>query len=85
MQRERYKVGGKRIRGLKARMGCECCISRWKATWATLSSGGIPAGGVQGGSHSAGRCGISKKSRNATGREAPGVRPTKSSDSRKGE
>ena len=21
-------MGGKRIRGLKARMGCECCISR---------------------------------------------------------
>ena len=30
-----------------------------------LSSGGIPAGGVRGGSSSAGRCGISKKSRDA--------------------
>ena len=55
-------MGGKRIRGLKARMRYECCISRWGATWATLSSGGIPAGVVPGGSHSAGRCGISKKS-----------------------
>ena len=31
------------------------------ARWARLSSGGIPAGEVLGGSHSAGRCGISKK------------------------
>ena len=50
-----------------------------------LSSGGIPAGGVRRGGHSAGRCGISKKSRNAAGREAPGVRAAKSSESRKGE
>ena len=68
-------MGRKKIRGLKTRMGCECCISRWEATWVTLSSGDIPGGGVQGGSHSAGRC----------GRAAPGVRAAKSSDSRKGE
>ena len=68
-------MGGKRIRGLKTRMGCECCISRWEAAWATLSSGGIPGGGVREGSHSAGRC----------GREDPGVRAAKSSDSRKRE
>ena len=37
------------------------------ATWARSSSGGIPAGGVRGGSHSAGRCSISKKSRDAAG------------------
>ena len=54
-------MGGKRIRGLKARVGCECCISRREATWARLSNGGIQAGGVRGGRHSAGRCGISKK------------------------
>ena len=78
-------MGGKRIRGLKARIGCKCCISRWEATWATLSSGGIPAGGVREERHSAGRCGISKKSRNAAGRAAPGVRAAKSSESRKGE
>ena len=28
VQERRYRVGGKRIRGLKARMGCKCCISR---------------------------------------------------------
>ena len=50
-----------------------------------MSSGGIPVGGVQGGSHSAGRCGISRKSRDAAGREAQGVRAVKSSESRKGE
>ena len=49
-------MGGKRIRGLKARMGCEWCISR---RGPDLSSGGTPAGGVQGGS--AGRYGIFKK------------------------
>ena len=75
-------MGGKRIRGLKARVGCECCISR---RGARLSSRGIPAGGVRGGSHSAGRCSISKKSRGAAGRAAPGVRAAKSSESSKGE
>ena len=35
---------------------------------ARLSSGGIPAGGIRGGSHSASRCGISKK----TGRSREG-------------
>ena len=49
------------------------------------SSGGIPAAGVRGGSHSAGRCGIPKESRDAAGRAAPGVRAAKSSESRKGE
>ena len=78
-------MGGRRIRGLKARVGCECCISRRDATWARLSSGGIPAGGVRGGSHSAGMCGFSKKSRDAAGRAAPGVRASKSSESSKGE
>ena len=78
-------MGGMRIRGLKARVGCECCISRREARWARLSSGGMPAGGVRGERHSAGRCEISKKSRDAAGREAPGVRAAKSSESRKGE
>ena len=54
-------MSGKRIRGLKARVGCECSISRREATWARLSNGSIPAGGVRRGHHSAGRCGISKK------------------------
>ena len=50
-----------------------------------LSSGGIPAGKVRGRRHSAGRCEISKKIRDATGRAAPGVRAAKSSESRQGE
>ena len=54
-------MGGKRIRGLKVRVGCGCCISRRGAKWVRLSSGGIPTGGLRGGRHSAGRCGISKK------------------------
>ena len=52
---------------------------------AKLSSEGIPARRVRRGSHSAGRSRISKKSKNAAGREAPGVRAAKSSESRKGE
>ena len=51
---------------------------------ARLSSGGIPAGGVRGGSHSAGRYGISKNG-DVAGREDPGVRAAKNSESSKGE
>ena len=54
-------MDGKKIRGLKARVGCECCISRRGPDGSDLSSGGIPAGEYRQGSHSAGRCGISKK------------------------
>ena len=61
-------MGRKRIRGLKARVGCECCISRREATWARLRNKGIPAGGVRGGSHSAGRLESQKK----TGRSKEG-------------
>ena len=43
------------------------------------------AGELLGGSHSADGCGISKQSRDAAGRAAPGVRAAKSSESRKGE
>ena len=77
-------MGGKRIRGLKARVGRECFISR-RARWTRLSSGGIPGGGVQGGSHSTSRYEISRRSRDAAGREDPGVRDAKSSESREGE
>ena len=78
-------MGGKRKRGLKARVGCECCISRREATWARLSNEGIPVIEVRRGSLSAGRCGISKKSRDAAGRVASGVRAAKNSESTKGE
>ena len=47
---------------------------------ARLSSEGISAGGVRGGSHTAARCGISKKA----GKAAPEMRAAKSSESRKG-
>ena len=85
MQREKIQSrrnGDKRFEG---KGGCECCISRGEATWARLSNGGIQAGGVRGGSHTAGRCGISKKSRDAAGRAAPGVKFAMSSEFSKGE
>ena len=47
------------------------------AEWARLArwdSGDIQAGGVRRGSHSVGSFGISRKSRDAAGRGAPGVR-----------
>ena len=66
-------MGKRGIRGLKAKMAWECCISRG-AQMARLSSGGIQAGGVRRGIHSVGRNGISRRSRDATGRAAPGVR-----------
>ena len=49
-----------------------------------LSSEGTQAGGVRGQIHSADRCGI-YRSRDAAGRAAPGVRATKSSESKKEE
>ena len=48
----------RRKRSLKARVGQK---------GARLDSGGIQAGGVRGGSHSVGRCGVSSRSRDATG------------------
>ena len=55
------------------------------ARWARLSSGGITAGGILGGSHGAGRCSISKKIRDAAGRATSEVRSAKNSESIKGE
>ena len=52
---------------------------------ARLSSGGILAGGVRGGRHSSGKVWNLQKNRDAAGREDPGVRAAKSSESRKGE
>ena len=77
-------MGGKRIRGLKTRVECECTLAEG-GQMGQIEHGGIPAGGVRGENHSAGRCGISKKSKNAAGRAAPGVRASKSSESRKKE
>ena len=50
-----------------------------------IEQGGIPAGGLQGESHSAGRCKISRKSSDAAGKAAPEVRAAKSSQFIKGE
>ena len=75
-------MGGKRIRDLKTMVGQECCIRR---RGARLSSGDIQTGEVRAGSHSAGGCGISRRSRKAAERAASGVRAAKSSEFRKGE
>ena len=48
-----------------------------------MSSGGIQAGGVRGRSHSVDRYGISSRSRDTTGRAAPGMRAAKNFESRK--
>ena len=61
-------MGGRRIKDLKARMGSECCISKWGAR---LNSGDIQA---RGGSHSV----ISRRSREKASR----VRAAESSEFR---
>ena len=48
-KREKIQNGQTGIRGLKMRVGQECCISRGLAT---MYSGGIHVKGVRGGSHS---------------------------------
>ena len=50
---------------------------------ARLNSRSIQAGGVRVGNHNAGRSGISRRSRDAVGRAAPGVTASNSSESRK--
>ena len=82
VQREKIQSGRKKDKRFEGEGGVRVLHLQ---KGARLSSGGIPAGGVRGGSHSAGRCGISKKCRDAAGRAAPGVRAAKSSESRKGE
>ena len=47
-------MGGRRARGLKARVRQERCISRGEGRWAKLHSGSIQAGGLQRGRHSVG-------------------------------
>ena len=77
-------MGGRNIRGLKARVGQGCCISRGGPD-GQIEQCGIQAGGILGGSHNVGRCGISRRSKDATGRAAPGARAARSYKSRKGE
>ena len=61
-------MGRRGIRGLKARVGRECCISRGQAR---SNIGGMQARGVQGGSHIATmRCNSGNHS--VTGRDATG-------------
>ena len=45
----------------------------------------MQAGGARGGSHSVGRCGISRRNKDAAGGAALGVRAAKSSESKQGE
>ena len=52
-------MGRRRIRGLKVRVGGSAAL----VEGARLNSGGIQTGGVRRGSHSVGRCGISRRSR----------------------
>ena len=68
-------MGGRWIRDLMARVGREYCIKRGGAR---LNSEGKKAREVRGGSHSVGRCGIFRRSRDA----APEVRAAKSFESR---
>ena len=44
VQRGKHEVGGRRIRGLKARVGWMCCTSREGARCARLNSRGIRSG-----------------------------------------
>ena len=73
-------MGRRGIRGSKARVAQECCISRG----GQMNNGGIQAEGVQR-IHNVGRCGISRRSRDAAGGTAPGVRAAKSFEFREGE
>ena len=63
VQREKIQSGRNEDKRFEGEDGVWVMHLPKGARWARLSSGGIAAGGVQGGSHSAGRCGISKKSR----------------------
>ena len=85
VQREKIQSGRKKNKRFEGEGGVQVLHQQKGARWARLSNAGIPAGEVRGGSHSAGRCGISKKCRDAAGKTALGVRASKSSDSRKGE
>ena len=78
MQREKIQSGRKKDKKFKDEGGVQVLHEQ---KGARLSSEGIPDGGVRGERHIAGRCRISKKA----GREDPGVRAARSSESRKQE
>ena len=64
----------RKIEGLKTRVGREHYSGRWWVRCTRLNHGGIQAGGAQRGRLSVGRCGTSRRSKDATERTAPGVR-----------
>ena len=80
VQREKIQSGRKKDKRFEGEGGVRVLHQR---KGARLSSGRIPSAKVRGGSHSAGRCSISKKSRGAAGRA--GVKAAKSFESRKGD
>ena len=63
VQREKIQSGRKKDKRFEGKGGVQVLQKG-----ARLSSGGIPAGRVRGGSHTAGRCGIFKKSREGSSR-----------------
>ena len=77
VQREKIQSGQKKDKRFEGEDGVRVLHQHKGARWARLSSGGMPSAEVRGGSHSSGRCSISKKSRDAAGRAAPGVRAAK--------
>ena len=79
MQWEKIRSGWKKDKKFESEGGAGVLYLQKGARWARLSSGGITAGGVGGGSNSASRCGISRKSRDVAGKAAPGVRAAKNS------
>ena len=71
-------MGGKRIRGLKMRVGCKCCIGR-RGPDCAMKVYQMEE------SEEKGTVLVSVESPKKAGRTAPGVRSAKSSESRKGE
>ena len=61
VQKKKIQSGRKKNKRFESEGGVRVLDSQREATWVRLSRGDITAGGVRRGSHSAGRCGISKK------------------------
>ena len=61
VQREKIQSGRKKDKRFEGEDGVRVLHQQKGARGARLSSGSMPAERVRGGSHSAGRCGISKK------------------------